>query len=165
MSQSNLRVNALYILLFIRSHPPAPNDFHWALYFHRHPDTGGTKYHIKQQGSGWIPEHEPTAGVLKSFLLVGMFRIAQVPAGLEGHLDRTMRTYDSQLNIPGITCRVWVFWVLALLQKPINGQVILKCNNLGALETDVKNWGNIHAMGAADNVQPRPVATSSLCGL
>ncbi|EFW17721.1 conserved hypothetical protein [Coccidioides posadasii str. Silveira] len=147
------------------NHPPVQNNFHWGLYFHRHPDTGGTKYHIKQQGSGWIADHGPTAGVFKSFLLVGLFRIADVPAGWEGHLDHTIRTYDSQLNTPGVTCRVWVLWVLALLQKPINGQIILKCDNLAALENEVKSWGNANAMGAANNVQPRPVAASTLCGL
>ncbi|KAJ5971789.1 uncharacterized protein N7479_001707 [Penicillium vulpinum] len=165
MSLAELKVNGLYILLFIRKHPPVQNDFHWGLYFHRHPDTGGTKYHITQQGSGWIPGHGPTAGVFKSFLLVGLMRIADVPAGYESHLDRTIRTYDIQLNVPGITCRVWLLWVLALLQKSINGQVILKCSNLGSLETEVKNWGNANAMSAANNVQPRPLATSSLCGL
>ncbi|KMU78445.1 hypothetical protein CISG_07449 [Coccidioides immitis RMSCC 3703] len=115
MSLSNLKVNGLYIILFIRNHPPVQNNFHWGLYFHRHPDTGGRKYHIKQQGSGWIADHGPTAGVFKSFLLVGLFRIADVPAGWEGHLDHTIRTYDSQLNTPGVMCRVWVLWVLALL--------------------------------------------------
>ncbi|KAJ5419454.1 uncharacterized protein N7487_003004 [Penicillium crustosum] len=165
MSLANLKVNGLYIILFIRNHPPVQNDFHWGLYFHRHPDTGGTKYHIKQQGSGWIPDHGPTAGVFKSFLLVGLFRIAHVPSGWEGLLDQTIRTYDGQLNAPGITCRVWVLWVLALLQKSINGQTILKCSNLNALEIEVKNWGNANARGAADNIQPRPVATSALCGL
>ncbi|KAJ5227678.1 hypothetical protein N7489_008386 [Penicillium chrysogenum] len=165
MSLANLKVNGLYIILFIRNFPPAQNDFHWGLYFHRHPDTGGTKYHIKQQGSGWIADHGPTVGVFKSFLLVGLFRVAHVPTGWEGLLDQTIRTYDTQLNTPGITCRVWVLWVLALLQKSINGQKILKCSDLGALETEVKNWGNVNAMGAAENVQPRPVTTSSLCGL
>lgn len=145
--------------------PPVQNDFHWGLYFHRNPITGGTKYHIKQQGSGWISDHGPTAGVFKSFLLVGLFKIADVPTGLEGHLDQILRTYDRQLNTSGVTCRVWVLWVLALLQKPINGQKILKCSNLSALEVEAKNWGNQNAIGAADNVQPRPVATSTLCEL
>jgi hypothetical protein len=104
---------------------------------------------------------------LKSFLLVGLFRIADVLARWEGHLDQTLRTYDSQLNTPGVTCRVWILWVLALLQQPItiNGQIILKCNDLAALEAEVKNWGNENAMSAANNVQPRPVAASTLCGL
>lgn len=165
MSLADLKVNGLYIILFIRNDPPVPNDFHWGLYFHRHRRTGGTKYHVKQQGSGWITDHGPTAGVFKSFLLVGLFRIADVPAGWEGHLDQTLRTYDSQLNTPGMTCRVWLLRVLALLQKPIDGKIILKCGDLVALETEVKNWGNANAMSARDNDQPRPVAASSLCGL
>lgn len=165
MPLSSLKVNGLYIILFIRNQPPVQNDFHWGLYFHRDSDTGGTKYHVRQQGSGWMPDHGPTAGVFKSFLLVGLFRIADIPAGWEGHLDQTIRSYDSQLNTPGISCSAWIFWVLALLQKSINGQVILKCDNLATLEAEVKTWGNANAMSAAYNVQPRPVAASALCGL
>ncbi|KMP02506.1 hypothetical protein CIRG_10329 [Coccidioides immitis RMSCC 2394] len=165
MSLSDLKVNGLYIILFIRHDPPVQDNFHWGLYLHRHSQTGGTKYHIKQQGAGWITNHGPTAGVFKSFLLVGLFRIADIPAGWEGHVDQTIRTYDSQINNPDISCRVWLLWVLALLQKPVNGQVILKCDNLAALETEVKTWGNANAMGAAVNEQPRPIGASALCGL
>ncbi|KAE8354985.1 hypothetical protein BDV28DRAFT_146582 [Aspergillus coremiiformis] len=165
MSLIDLKANGLYILLFIRNYPPGSNDFHWGLYFHHNPNIGGTKYHVKQEGSGWIADHAPTVGVFKSFLLVGLFRIADVPVGWESHLDQTMRAYDNRLNSPGITCRVWVFWVLALLQKPIAGKIILKCDSLQSLETEVKDWGNANASSAADNDQPRPLAASTLCGL
>ncbi|PYH75366.1 hypothetical protein BO82DRAFT_33262 [Aspergillus uvarum CBS 121591] len=165
MSLSSLKINGLYILLFIRDDPPAQNDFHWGLYLHRNSETGGTKYHIKQQGSGWITDHGPTAGVFKSFLLIGLFRIADVPMGWENHLDQTLKTYDNRLNTPGTTCRVWVFWVLGLLQKPIAGKTILKCDNLQSLEAEVKNWGNANAASAAENLQPRPLGASTLCGL
>ncbi|KAK1145895.1 hypothetical protein N8T08_003841 [Aspergillus melleus] len=117
MSLMNLKVNGLYILLFIRDHPPTSSNFHWGLYFHRDIDKGGTKYHIKQQGSGWIADHGPTAGVFKSFLLVGLFRIADVPVELENHLDQTLKAYDNCLNSPGIACRVWVLWVLGASAK------------------------------------------------
>ncbi|KAI1976583.1 hypothetical protein LOZ53_003126 [Ophidiomyces ophidiicola] len=166
MSLDNLSVNGLYIILFIRDHPPAPNDFHWGLYFHQNPSTGGRKYHIKQQGGGWIADHGPTAGVFKSFLLVGLFKIANVPEGFENYLDQTLRTHDNQLNtLSGVTCRIWLLRVLALLQKPANGQQILKCSNLEALEAEAKDWGNSHAITAMNNVQPRPVGASALCGL
>ena len=121
MSLAALKPNGLYFILFIRDDPPQPNDFHWGLYLHRDADTGGTKYHIKQQGIGWITDHGTTAGVFKSFLLIGLFRIADIPPGWEAHLDRTIRTYDNQINTPGVDCRVWLFWVLELLQKPMNG--------------------------------------------
>ncbi|RAH65209.1 uncharacterized protein BO66DRAFT_443199 [Aspergillus aculeatinus CBS 121060] len=161
MSLADLQPNRLYILLFIRHHPPIPNDFHWGLYFHRDSRRGGTKYHIKQQGSGWISAHGPTSGVFKSFLLVGLFGIADVPGGWEDALDQTIRTYDHQLNQPATTCRVWLFRVLALLQNAH----VLKCTSLEELEAEAKSWGNAHASDAADNLQPRPFANSSLCGL
>lgn len=162
ISLAKLKVNGLYIILFIRNHPPVLNDFHQGLYFHRYPDTSGTKYYITQQGSGWLPGYRPTTGIFKSFLLIGLFRIANVPTGYEGHLDQTIRIYDNQLNVLGITCRIQVLQVLALLQKTINRQVILKYNNLGALETEVKNWGNVNTISTANNIQPRPLVALSL---
>ncbi|WEW60875.1 vesicle coat component [Emydomyces testavorans] len=157
MSLSDLKPNGLYILLFLRNDPPIPNDFHWGLYFHRHPVTGGTKYHIRQPGSGWIADHGPTAGIFLSFNLVGLFRIADVPPGLEAHIDRTLRTYDDRLNGRETTCRVWLFWVLELLR---NG-VVVRCGDLEELEREVKEWGNENAMSAAKNEQPRPFAASA----
>lgn len=164
MSSSRLEPGGLYILLFIRQDPPIKDNFHWALYLHEDDLSGGTKYHVKEQGSGWITDHGRTTGVLKEFLLAGLFLIARVPRELEGHVDEQLRTYDTSINtdIPGIKCRVWLLWVLKLLQKPAdNGCPILKCDDLDALEAEVKEWGNAHAASAAGNVQPRPVDTSS----
>ena len=87
MSLNTVQVNGLCVILFLRTSPHTPNNFHWGLYLHRSPQQGGTKYHIKQQGSGWIADHGPTAGVFKSFLLIGLFQIATIPAGWEGHVD------------------------------------------------------------------------------
>ena len=166
MSLQTLKPNGLYILLFIRKDPPVQNDFHWGLYMHQHPDNGGMKYHVKNIGGGWITDHGITKGVFKSFLLVGLFRIANVPPGWESVVDNKIRTYDSQLNhINGITCRKWVLWVLAKLQEPDNGYSILKCNDLNALEQELLAFGNANAMSTSHNVQPRPVGASSLCSL
>lgn len=165
MALANLDTGGLYIILFIRNDPHILGDFHWALYLHRDPLRGGTKYHVKQQGGGWIADHGPTAGVLKSFLLIGLFQIALVPAGRESDVDGALRTYDHSLNMAGITCRVWILRVLALLQNPTNGYSILKCPELKALEEEIKVWGNENAASAALNRQPRPIAWSKLCGL
>ncbi|EER40133.1 conserved hypothetical protein [Histoplasma capsulatum H143] len=143
MSLSNLKVNGLYIILFIRHHPPVQDNFHWGLYLHHHSQTSSTKYHIKQQSTDWITDHRPTAGVFKSFLLMDLFRITNIPAGWEGHL----------------------LLVLALLQKSVNSQVILKCDNLAALKAEVKTWGNSNTMATAVNEQPRPIKASALCRL
>ncbi|KAJ5908485.1 hypothetical protein N7495_001167 [Penicillium taxi] len=96
MSLSTLKVNSLYVVLFIRADPPLPDDFHWAFYFHC-SETGGTKYHIKNLGSGWMPDHAPNTGIFKEFLLVGLFKVANIPVKMESLMDEAMRTYDFQL--------------------------------------------------------------------
>lgn len=165
MSLGTLNPNGLYILLFIRDDPPEPDNFHWALYIHHGAQQGGTKYHITNisQGQAWIPAHEDTHAVMKEFLLVGLFRIADVPTGQNGRVDRIIRCFDDTLNTPEMTCRVWILMVLTVLQRPVDGRRILECDDLLALEREVKDWGNENSMGAANNEQPRPIAYSSLC--
>lgn len=161
MSLSSLTPGGLYIILFIRGDPPEKDNFHWGLYLHHSAEKGGTKYHIKQQGSGWITDHGPTAGVFKSFLLIGLFRVATIPEGWDGYVDGQLRTYDASINMPGMTCRVWVLKVLALLQKEVQGRRVLNCSDLDELEEEVKQWGNSNAVSASRNDQPRPVGRSS----
>ena len=165
MSIKDLQTGGLYVVLFIRADSPVKDDFHWALYLHQISNNGGSKYHIKNQGSGWITDHGMTSGIFKEFLLVGLFHIATVRDGLRSHVNLILRTYDTSLNTPGISCRVWLLWVLALLQQPINGCLILKCTDLDILEAEIKAWGNDHAISAAENKQPRPIGVSMECEL
>jgi hypothetical protein len=167
MVTQTLKENGLYICLFVRSDPPVRNDFHWALYLHHGHTPSGMKYHITGSfKSGWFPEHAPNSGIMKSFLLVGLVRIADVPAGLEGYVDRTFRTYDEELNDPDISCRVWVWRVLALLQKPgPGGMSIFECEDTTALEKELFEWGNENSDEATKNVQPRPIHAATFCGL
>jgi len=161
---TELRQGSLYILLYIRNEPPQPNDFHWALYLHQHPDKGGTKYHIKTVGPGWMADHGPVAAIMKEFLLVGLFHIADVPLTWHDHLDRTFRSFDDNLNTLGNTCRVWLIAVLELLRRPVEGYTLLNAD-LSALQREICDWGNAHAASAAANEQPRPIGASKVCGL
>lgn len=162
MSDTTIRENGIYILLFIRTSPHTLNNFHWALYVHHNGHQVGTKYHVKQQGAGWITDHGVTIGVLKEFLLVGLFQIGVIPTGQEAYTDQQLRTYDAMLNdLPDITCKTWLFRVLRLLQKEIDGTAILKCADLLALEEEILTWGNDNAEGTETNRQPRPIAVSS----
>ena len=155
-----LEVGRIYVLLFVRSHPPKADDFHWGIYAHTEKK-GGRKYHIKTLGNGWIADHGPTSGVFKSFLLVGLFHIATIPAEQTwfDYLDEIMRTYDNQLNNTGTTCRVWSLWIFQLLQS----HNILLCSDLDALEAEIFEFGNKYAADAADGKQPRPIKTSKIC--
>ncbi|KAL4921964.1 hypothetical protein BDW62DRAFT_99385 [Aspergillus aurantiobrunneus] len=117
--------NTLCISLFIRADPPLPNDFHWALY-HPTTPTSGTKYHITNEGHGWIAGHsrESPPGHLKSFLLVGLIRIASVntntgdPDDLNSKIDGILRSHDNKLNDKdGVTCRTWLLEMLGILYR------------------------------------------------
>ena len=165
MSEADLIHNGLYIILFVRDQTPKPDDFHWGLYTHNNTGKDGTKFHIKGREGHWMADHGVTKGVFKSFLLVGLIRIANIPTELESHAEGLIRSYDHKLNEMGITCRSWLFEVLKLLQTPVNNLTILKCKDLGALEQEAKEWGNQHAIDTVDNVQPRALHTSTLCGI
>ncbi|KAF2759040.1 hypothetical protein EJ05DRAFT_475269 [Pseudovirgaria hyperparasitica] len=172
---SELQPNGIYIMLFLRSDVPERDNFHWALYHHHDPETatggggGGHKYHIKGSKDSWLADHGHTQGVLKAFLLVGLFHICTVPAGLETHVDTTLRQYDGVLNDdPAITCRVWLLRVLAKLQEPVSVKGNAGCRILSAdmarLEREALDFGNLHAQSAIENLQPRPIGRSEVLG-
>lgn len=160
MSLTDPEPNALYILLFIRSDLPLQNDFHWSLYHHTSPSSGGKKYHVIGRSSRWLADHSLASDITKSFLLVGLFQIAFIPA--EFDVDSVMRSFDDRLNdVEGLNCRTWVFDVLGSLR----GSGVLRCDDLGALEREALDWGNVYAVEACGNIQPRPLGRSALCGL
>ncbi|KAI9655214.1 MAG: hypothetical protein M1831_004924 [Alyxoria varia] len=165
LERAKLEPGGLYVVLFLRGDPNPKDEFHWGLYLHQN-DQGGTKYHIKNMASGWICEHAYTTGVFVSNFLVGLIQIARVPSSQVNYVDTLLRSYDNRLNESWITCRTWTFALLPLLQqRQQNGFRILQCDNLSQLEREIKDWGNANAKAATNNVQPRPFATSNICGL
>ncbi|KAF9893159.1 hypothetical protein FE257_012571 [Aspergillus nanangensis] len=152
----SLLPNTLYIVLYIRTDPPIPDNFHWALYHHHPTVTQRTKYHITNEGSdGWIASHSHESNILKTFLLVGLVRIADVSVASISTVDQVIRSYDSQVNTMDVTCRTWLLRVLSRLQMSDLG--VLRGIDLDILEKEVKAWGNRFAKEACVNVQPRPV--------
>ncbi|KAL2820954.1 hypothetical protein BDW59DRAFT_174288 [Aspergillus cavernicola] len=156
---ARLSLDTLYILLFIRTDPPQPHNFHWGYYFHTSPN-GGFKYHAKTLDDGWIPDHSWNSGIFKSDFLCVLIQIASVPQGKHGLLDQVMRSRDGDVNsIPGITCRVWLLVILQALVQ----QGIVHCGDIDAFQQDCMDFGNQHSDEAANNQQPRPVVRSRVC--
>ncbi|KAL4919023.1 hypothetical protein BDW62DRAFT_217133 [Aspergillus aurantiobrunneus] len=146
--------NTLYVVLWIRSDPPKPNYFHWGFYLHT-SSTRGTKYHARNLGSGWIPDHGHTGGVFKSNFLCVLIQIATLPQAQRGLLDQIMRSRDGVFNsIPGMSCRVWLLVTL---------ESLVRCSDVTALEQECFAFGNHYSVGASKNNQPRPVIASGLC--
>ncbi|CDM28180.1 hypothetical protein DTO013E5_3908 [Penicillium roqueforti] len=157
-SLAGLPPNTLHIILYIRSDPPLPNDFHWAFYLHKGTATtpGGTKYHARGIGAGWIPGHEATASIFAENFLCVVIQIARIPPETHARVDEIMRSYDGCLNaIPGITCRVWILTVLRVLVD----EGFVRCD-IGELERECFGFGNENSLTASANLQPRPVFKS-----
>lgn len=158
---ARLPPNSLYIVLWIRSDPPVANDFHWGYYFHTESD-GGIKYHARNLGSGWIPDHGKTKGVFKSNFLCVLVQVATVPPARHQALDQIMRARDGQLNqIPRMSCRVWLLDTLGRLMQ----QGIVRGPSVDAVQQECFSIGNHFSSGAAGNDQPRPVVQSRVCQL
>ncbi|KAE8404950.1 hypothetical protein BDV37DRAFT_100279 [Aspergillus pseudonomiae] len=156
---AQLPLNTLYIVLYIRSDPPRANDFHWGYYFHQ-TTSGGSKYHMRNLGGGWIPDHGPTSGVFKSNFLCVLIQIANVPEPKHAILDQTMRSRDDDVNqIPGVTCRIWL---MTILQRLIE-EGLVRCDDHQKLQDECMMFGNQYSATAASNSQPRPVVRSKLC--
>ncbi|KAJ5808726.1 hypothetical protein N7474_009995 [Penicillium riverlandense] len=156
---ARLPLNALFIVLWIRSDPPRQNDFHWGYYLHT-GSQGGVKYHMRNMGSGWMPDHGSTGGVFKSNFLCVLIQVATIRETARNTLDQIMRSHDGDVNqIPGVTCRVWV---VKIIQKLIQHGMV-RCENIDALQQECMAFGNQYSPGAAINQQPRPVVRSRLC--
>ncbi|KAJ5807989.1 hypothetical protein N7474_009258 [Penicillium riverlandense] len=156
---SNLQLNSLSIVLYIRADPPKPNDFHWAYYFHIKPSSG-VKYHVSNLSGGWLAEHASKSAIFKEGFLCALVQIATVPEEAHARLDEIMRSHDGDINsIPGITCRVWLF---AILKKLVD-EGIVNCPSIEELQEECMEIGNRVSLDAARNVQPRPVVRSRFC--
>lgn len=156
---ANLHPNHLYIFLWIRNDPPRTNDFHWGFYLHTHAQ-GGVKYHIRNIGDGWIPDHGQTGEVLKTMYLCVLIEVANVPETMYGVLDDTMRSLDGNLNaISGMTCRVWVLIVV----KRLIELGVIRCESEEVFQEECMMFGNMFSAQAAENLQPRPVVRAQFC--
>ena len=81
-----------------------------------------------------MTDHRVTRGVLKSFLLVGLFQIADIPKGMEDKTKALITEEDDTVNTtPANTCRVWLFRVLDRLK--ISG--VLRCSDSSILEQEI----------------------------
>lgn len=156
---SNLQLNSLFIVLYIRTDPPKQNDFHWAYYFHIKPSSG-VKYHVSSLSGGWLAEHASKSAIFKEGFLCALVQIATVPEEAQARLDALMRSHDGDLNsIPGVTCRVWL---LAILRKLVDERIV-SCDSVEELQEECMEIGNRASLDAARNVQPRPIVRSRFC--
>jgi len=84
-----------------------------------------------------MADYQDTYGVLRSNFLIGLIRIAAIPAN---RFDYTKSLIESTpLNIPGITCRVWV---LDAIQRLMDAE-LFRCLGIGLLESEAGNFGLI----------------------
>ncbi|KAG6890664.1 hypothetical protein C0992_013336 [Termitomyces sp. T32_za158] len=146
-----LEIGALYIALYARDDP---SSFHWAIY-HHWSSTKGTKFHIRNivPGQGWFSEHKPNIGIMKEFLLVGLMKIADVPADLTEalHTSITAVPYDG----PNVNC---LSWVKDALEAAMSAGAIGRFS-IDEMEQEAQAFGSSQYDDASQNVQPRPITT------
>ncbi|KMU85036.1 hypothetical protein CIHG_02819 [Coccidioides immitis H538.4] len=104
---ARLPLNTLFIVLYIRSDPPQSNDFHWGYYFHTSAQ-GGLKYHMRNLGGGWIPDHGPTGGVFQVQFPVRPYPDRKRPtrkarfSRADYEISRWRRQFNSRYNLPSM---------------------------------------------------------------
>ncbi|OCH91326.1 hypothetical protein OBBRIDRAFT_693223, partial [Obba rivulosa] len=147
-----LQAGSLYIALYARA---TPHDYHWALYHHWSAD-GGTKFHIRNLGQGWIAEHEPTNGIMKQFLLIGLMKFVHArPDAVKALHDTIVAVL---YNSPEINCRTWV---LDAVRAAISAGLVHHFS-IDQLETEAKLFGLGQFDDTVQNVQPRPITVSAV---
>ncbi|KAH6668904.1 hypothetical protein B0J14DRAFT_599594 [Halenospora varia] len=148
-SLSDLIPNSLYIALYSRENGDL-GKFHWAVYHHLNAQSGGVKYHIRGNIGRWMAAHESTKSIFKEFLLVGLV------------VDRMARVEDETVNqIEGTTCRVWVKRFCERLRE----EGLMRFESWERLGEELVSWGVENNQSSLDNVQPRPLSFSKVCGL
>lgn len=106
--------------------------------------------------------HESTKSIFKEFLLVGLVRIASIEEGDREVVDRMARVEDETVNqIEGMTCCVWVKRFCERLRK----EGLMRFESWERLEEELVSWGVENNQSSLDNVQPRPLSFSKVCGL
>ncbi|KAG5640350.1 hypothetical protein DXG03_009104, partial [Asterophora parasitica] len=174
----------LYVFMTMRADV---GDCHWGLYLHHSttivasPPTEqsnrtlppaptkrrtihrGKKYHVRNLGEGYMPDHQIVGDMLSTLFLVGLLRIGTVQDPAISDVDSIISALDEQVHElsrgNSIYCRTWVVGnIRALVEK-------------GVLATDARDeaiWAHIEEFGerewesAEKAVQPRPIMDSSL---
>lgn len=148
--QIGFEEGAVYIVLHLRSTDPDDNTFHWGLYHHYQPtedDALGYKYHVQNIGDNWMTDHSATSGILKSMALVVVVRIIRniLTANYVSQFQQLVRADHTNVNIiPSMPCRIWLFRALQRLQHA----GLLRCNDLNALEQEVRKIGRDERLSA-----------------
>jgi len=153
-----LHPGSLYIVLHSQ-YPTA--GYHWGLYLHLAGDTMspyGRKFHIVNQNSlRWATDFQDTRGVLKSKHLIGLIRIASIPAYRFDYMKNLIES--TPYNTPGITCRVWVLnAVRSLMVAGLVGYADIRW-----LENEVFRFGFAEEPAYLLGVKPRPIIQSRVC--
>ncbi|KAF4634258.1 hypothetical protein G7Y89_g3848 [Cudoniella acicularis] len=158
---SDLTPGFLYITLYSRE-DDSLGKFHWAVYYHLNAQIGGTKYHIRGSIGRWMAAHEQAKGILKEFLLVGLVHVAVIDEGKNKVVDTLARVEDDTVNqIEGTTCHFWA----RRFCEGLRAARVMDFRSWKELEEELVTWGIENDESSLENVQPRPLSFSKVCGL
>lgn len=110
-----------------------------------------------------MAEHSWCSNIFKTSFLCVLVRIASVEDSEKTR--KAVRELDASVNdIPGVTCRVWLFMILRRLGRlgVLGGGDGDWDARMKELQDECMSFGNEERIDAARNKQPRPVVESRL---
>ncbi|KAH8926401.1 hypothetical protein BT69DRAFT_1239107 [Atractiella rhizophila] len=161
---AELPTNGIFIALFLRTDPPQPDDFHWALIISTTDAQARAinyKFHISGSNGRWMPDHQRTANFLNSFLLAGCLHIGTFRITDKDILERLITADDQLVNsfLPPYNC---VQYILNAISRVAAGGY-LQLASIEALKQEALQFGNTNSSSAIRNEQPRPIGVSATC--
>lgn len=119
----------------------------------------GYKYGLRKSKDGWVADHGPKTGILRTTNLVVLIRIATISTQLNTQLDAIMRSCDGKKTHAHQADLLWAMTILRMLA----GNGFVACSNTTELRNEFLTLGNSHLSGGFHNRRPRPVISSPLC--
>lgn len=146
----------LYILLHLGV-SDRPDNFVWEIYFDRSfsQSCRGRRFRVKRLGLGnaYVPEHTDVNGPHSSMTLIGIFRIAQVPAGRAVETKDLIEAGDLDLSMSSTT---YQSWALSAVQRLIDAGIVTGAN-LAEIEEEVLAFGSANKEAAEAGEHTRAV--------
>lgn len=154
--EDSLVPGGLYILLHLGV-SDLPDNFLWEIYLDHSfsQSCRGRRFRVKRLGLGnaYVAEHTDVNGPHSSMTLIGIYRIAQVPAVRSVETKELIEAGDFDLSMSGAT---YQSWTLSAVQRLIDAGIVTGAN-LAEIEEEVLAFGSANKEAAKAGKRTRAV--------